>query len=131
MNIYLNIITLMLHMMRCICITHRIDIHKLLLEDGEQEGKPIVQAYTEDELHKTLGVLDNAITDSIKLLPSLTASTCNISRIFSLVSMTVMSCVSMLSLLPAWPSRAPGRPGPENRDGLRFSTMVDIICPMP
>ena len=65
-------------------------------------------------------------------LPSAPA-TCRISRIFSLVSITTMSSFSSNLLLSSG-SGAPalaGKLGPPKTDCLRFSTMVDIMCPTP
>lgn len=41
-----------LRVSRGVSFGHRINIHKLLLEDGEQEGQAVIQTHVQDELRK-------------------------------------------------------------------------------
>ena len=56
--------TCLLHVGGGVGISHRIHIHKLLLEDGQQEGEAVVQSDVQDELKRSRGSDHRASTGS-------------------------------------------------------------------
>jgi len=45
-------------------VGHRVDLHELLLEHGQQEGDAVVQADVQDELGRSYGQLVKIITNT-------------------------------------------------------------------